>query len=72
MFCNVSCFFVVVMKQNHIANGGFAAENTEEQEGHTDQAVEERAGSVARIRSDPDRSNPGKAIKIGSFMNPSL
>lgn len=55
------------MKQNHIANGGFTLENTEEQEGYTDQAVEERAGSFARDRSDPDGSNPGKAIKIGSF-----
>ena len=57
------------MKQNHIANGGFAAENTEEQEGYTDQAVEERIGSVARVRAEPDGSNPGKQSKIGSFIH---
>ena len=55
------------MKQNHIANGGVASEDTEEQEGYADQAVEERVGSVARVRADPDGSNPGKQSKIGSF-----
>ena len=37
------------------------------QEGYTDQAVEKRIGSVARVWADPDCSDPGKQSKIGSF-----
>lgn len=42
------------MKQNRSTNGDFTPENTEEQKGYTDQAIEERIGSVARVRADPD------------------
>lgn len=42
------------MKQNRFTNGGFTPENSQEQKGHTDKAIEEGIGSIARVRTNPD------------------